>query len=132
MTPLCPCGSKNDSSVCCGSIISGQRDAVTALELMKSRYTAFTQANGDYLLSSHHSSTRPNIKEKAGIVNWAKSVKWVGLTILNTKMGKAADTKGFVEFSAAFMENGEANEIHENSLFQRENGKWVYVSGVHY
>jgi SEC-C motif-containing protein len=125
MSNNCPCGSLRDYNECCGAIISGQRDALTAQELMRSRYTAFTLANVDYLMRSHHSKSRP-IRERQQILTWAKSVKWMGLTIINTQQGEPADTTGYVEFKAVFMENGKVSHIHENSFFEREKGLWVY------
>ncbi|BBE19032.1 UPF0225 protein YchJ [Aquipluma nitroreducens] len=98
---------------------------------MRSRYTAFTQANIDYLMRSHSIKTRP-IKERKSIEKWAKSVVWMGLSILQVQAGEANDEIGYVEFKALYLENGKPQQIHEKSLFQRENGKWVYVSGVHF
>ena len=97
---------------------------------MRSRYTAFTQTNVDYLMRSHSVKTRP-INERKSIEKWAKSVTWMGLTIIETQSGEASDEVGYVEFKALYLENGKPQQIHEKSLFQHENGKWVYVSGVH-
>ena len=130
MQNQCPCGSDLFYPVCCEPIISGKKDAVTARELMRSRYTAFTLANADYLMRSHSAKTRP-MKEHKSIEKWAKSVNWMGLTILDTQAGEASDEIGYVEFKALYLENGKPEQIHERSLFLRENGKWVYVSGVH-
>jgi SEC-C motif-containing protein len=131
MQNICPCGSGFSFSACCEPIISGRKDAATARELMRSRYTAFTLANVDYLMRSHSAKTRP-IKERKSIEKWAKSVVWMGLTILDTQAGEPGDEVGYVEFKALYLENGKPEQIHEKSLFQRENGKWVYVSGVHF
>lgn len=131
MQNRCPCGTDNPYLACCEPIISGRTEAVTAEKLMRSRYTAFTLANSDYLMRSHSAKTRP-VKERKSIEKWAKSVVWMGLTILDTQAGKASDEVGFVEFKALYLENGKPQQIHEKSLFQRENGKWVYVSGVHF
>lgn len=131
MQNLCPCGSGLLFVNCCEPIISGKKDAVTTQELMRSRYTAFTQANVDYLMSSHSVKTRP-VKERKSIEKWAKSVIWMGLTILNTQAGEASDEVGYVEFKTLYFENGKPQQIHEKSLFQREKGKWVYVSGAHF
>ena len=130
MQNLCPCGSSNSYETCCEPIITGRKNADTALELMRSRYVAFTQANIDYLMQSHFSKTRPS-KERKSIGKWAKLVNWMGLTIVNTQAGELNDKEGFVEFKAVFIENGKLEQIHEKSFFQRENQKWVYVSGVH-
>ena len=131
MCQLCPCGLNKAATECCESIISGKRNATTAEELMRSRYVAFTKADVNYLMQSHHSKTRP-IREKKSIERWTKSVQWMGLTILNTSEGEEADNRGMVEFRALYVEEGELREIHEKSLFEREGGKWVYTSGIHY
>ncbi|MFA9389727.1 MAG: YchJ family protein [Prolixibacteraceae bacterium] len=130
MNELCPCGSNRPYATCCEPIINGRRDATTALELMKSRYVAFTKANVDYLMRSHHSKTRP-IKDRKALKKWAASVSWTGLVIIKTQFGEPNDETGFVEFRALYLENGQLQQIHENSFFKREQHKWVYVSGEH-
>ena len=131
MQNLCPCGSGQVFANCCEAIISGKKDALTAQELMRSRYTAFTQANINYLMRSHSIKTRP-VKERKSIEKLAKSVAWMGLSILQAQSGEANNEIGYVEFKALYLENGKPQLIHEKSLFQRENGKWVYVSGDHF
>lgn len=128
MQTLCPCGSKKESKDCCLLIINGEKEAKTAEDLMRSRYTAFTLANIDYLMRSQHSKTR-DLKDKKNIQNWAASVLWTGLQVLETKAGTVRDESGFVEFKALYVEHGKLQQIHEKSLFRRENNKWVYVSG---
>lgn len=130
MQNLCLCGSGHSYSDCCEPIISGRKEAVTAQALMRSRYVAFTLADVDYLMRSHAAKTRP-VKDRKSIEKWAKSVNWMGLTILETEAGEASDETGTVEFKATYLENGKLQQIHEKSLFHHENGKWVYVSGVH-
>ena len=131
MQNQCPFGSGVSYQNCCEPIISGKKNAETAQKLMRSRYTAFTQANTDYLMLSHSVKTRP-IKERKSIEKWAKSVNWMGLTILQTQAGDAGDEIDYVEFRALYLENGNVEQIHEKSLFEREKGKWVYVSGEHF
>ncbi len=128
MQDQCPCGSGLSYPSCCQPIISGKTVAETAQQLMRSRYTAFTRADGAYLMSSHSAKTRP-IHERKSIEKWAKSVSWMGLTILHFEDGEADDEIGYVEFKALYLENGKLQQIHEKSLFERENGKWVYASG---
>ena len=98
---------------------------------MRSRYSAYTMANVDYLMLSQHTETR-RVNESKEIRKWAKSVRWMGLVILKTEAGGAKDNHGYVEFRALYMEAGQMQQIHEKSLFKRENGKWVYDSGVHF
>jgi SEC-C motif-containing protein len=93
---------------------------------MRSRYSAFVLGNGNYLMVSHHSSTR-RIEERKSIVAWAKSVSWIRLEILDRKKGGANDHKGTVTFNAYFFENGKVDVIHEKSEFVKENGLWMYL-----
>jgi len=131
MNPTCPCGSNQPYQTCCEPIITGTRPAETAEVLMRSRYTAFTQANVDYLLRSHHSRTRPT-RQRKSIQQWAQSVQWMGLVVLKSEDGQPSDTTCMVEFRALYLENGQMQQIHERSSFEREQGKWVYVMGEQY
>jgi len=130
MDKLCYCNSQKSYSECCEPFISNIAVAKTAEQLMRSRYTAFVLANINYLMNSHHPSTRPT-KERRAILKWTKSVHWMGLHIVSTKAGSELDTEGWVEFKATYMEDNKAGCIHENSYFVKENGKWLYKSGVH-
>ncbi|MBW1298054.1 YchJ family protein [Aquimarina litoralis] len=126
----CNCGKTDSFNACCYEIHLDIKKALTAEALMRSRYSAFVVANGDYLLKSHHSSTRPSLKEKKSIVKWAKSVQWIKLEVLNTTGGLKNDIDGTVEFKAFYFENGSLQFIHEHSKFVKENGHWVYFGEV--
>jgi SEC-C motif-containing protein len=100
--------------------------ATTAEQLMRSRYSAFVLGNGNYLMDSHHTSTRP-VKEKKAIEAWAKSVSWIKLEVLDSEKGEINDQNGTVSFNAYFFENGKVDVIHEKSEFVKENGLWMYL-----
>ena len=53
----CPCGKGESIEVCCGPILSAQRQAETAEELMRARYTAYATNNVDFVISSHDPAT---------------------------------------------------------------------------
>tara|TARA_B110000914_G_C15251012_1_gene348583 strand:- start:142 stop:432 length:291 start_codon:yes stop_codon:yes gene_type:complete len=93
---------------------------------MRSRYSAFTLANGEYLALSHHDATRPNKRDLKDLMQWTKSVQWVRLEVLKTEKGQESDKEGTVEFRAYFFSNGELDLIHEKSIFLRESTYWVY------
>ena len=122
----CYCGSLKPYKNCCEIAHNQLAQVKTAEQLMRSRYSAFVLANGDYLMESHHSSTRP-IKEKKAITNWAKSVQWIKLEVLETSKGKEQDNEGTVTFNAYFYENGSVEVIHEKSAFIKENNNWKYL-----
>ena len=125
----CPCGSQKTYGECCQIAHRSLGSVKTAEQLMRSRYTAFTFANGDYLMESHHVTTRP-ITEKEEIVAWAKSVEWVELKVRSTSKGLEKDDYGTVLFEAFFKENGKLKSIKEHSKFVKENGSWYYLGFV--
>jgi len=125
----CPCGKTRNYQECCGQAHSNPSFIKTAEDLMRSRYSAFTLANGPYLIETHHSETRKHVDEKE-IVDWAKSVKWERLEIMNKSQGLENDDMGTVEFKAYFKEKGKPSYIHENSLFKREYGVWKYYGRI--
>ncbi len=125
----CPCGLPSSYLDCCAEMHKSIYNAETAEQLMRSRYTAFTKADGDYLMKSHHRSTRP-LSEKKSIVKWAKSVEWIKLDVLNTTHGLEQDNLGTVEFKAYFKDKRGIQYIHENSQFIKEKGVWYYLGVV--
>jgi len=122
----CYCGTNKTYKDCCEMFHLNHGKTKTAQQLMRSRYSAFVLANGDYLMQTHHNSTRP-ISEKKAIVKWAKSVEWVKLDVLETTKGLENDDDGIVTFKAYFYDNGKMDLIHEKSAFIKENNKWYYL-----
>lgn len=124
----CFCGKGLDYNHCCGAIHIGKRKANTAEELMRSRYSAFVLADIDYILKTYASDKCP-AHQKEEILQWAKSVEWLGLKIISSEKGGEKDSIGWVEFQASFKEDGKMQIMHERSFFKRECEAWVYVSG---
>ncbi|MDO8989543.1 MAG: YchJ family metal-binding protein [Sideroxyarcus sp.] len=121
---LCPCGSTKSYAACCARYVEGKEAAPTAEALMRSRYTAYTLLQEDYLLASWHASTRPAALGLAEDVQ----TKWLGLDV---KRREQQDTDhAVVEFVARYKVNGRAHRLHEVSRFVREEGKWFYLDGV--
>lgn len=117
----CPCGRAVAYERCCGPLHSGAEQAVTAEQLMRSRYSAFAVGDADYLARSWATGTRPRR------VRVLPDQRWIGLEVLATEAGGMLDATGIVEFRASFERDGEADSIHERSAFTREGGRWVYV-----
>lgn len=122
----CYCGNNKTYKKCCEVFHLNNGKTETAEQLMRSRYSAFVLADGDYLMDTHHGSTRP-IKEKKAIVKWAKSVQWIKLEVLEITNGLESDIEGTVTFNAYFYENGNIDVIHEKSAFLKENNQWLYL-----
>jgi len=120
----CPCGSGELFSACCGRFISGDEVADIPERLMRSRYSAFVRADGDYLLSTWHESTRPPE------LHFNKGNQWFGLTVLETEAGTGDDIEAWVSFEARFKQCGRISSLKERSRFVKEEGRWYYIDGV--
>lgn len=92
---------------------------------MRSRYTAFSRRNVDHLQWSWHSTTRPPE------VELNPTTTWTGLVIARTVHGGPGDDSGIVEFEAAYQDLGGPGTLREVSRFVKEDGRWVYLGGVH-
>ncbi len=123
----CPCGSGRTFDACCEPILGGT-PAATAEALMRSRYTAFTTGNVDYLSQTLSTEARSDF-DAADAQNTADSAKWLGLEVRATKGGGEKDETGSVEFVALFSLNGQRQAHHELAAFEREEGRWVYTTG---
>lgn len=119
----CPCLSGELFGACCRRFLDGAAHAPTAVQLMRSRYTAFATGAAEYLLATWHPSTRPQTLEIDG------SLRWYRLDIVRTERGGPLDTTGVVEFTARYRADGERGELHETSRFTRERGRWYYIDG---
>ena len=58
-TALCPCGSDEPFGRCCLPLHLGERQAETAEQLMRARYSAYAVDNLDYVWRTWHPRTRP-------------------------------------------------------------------------
>lgn len=90
---------------------------------MRSRYTAYTLLNENYLLATWHASTRPSS------LGFAEELptKWLGLEVKRHTQQDA--DHAIVEFVARYKVQGRAHRLHEVSRFVREAGQWFYVDG---
>jgi SEC-C motif-containing protein len=125
-TNFCPCGSEIGLLNCCLPLIQGQKLASTAEELLRARYTAFTQGEIDFILSTHHSRTVHEVKREE-IEDWSKNSQWLGLKIVKVEAGTSNDQNGAIIFSAHYQADGKAHDHWERSLFERENGHWKFL-----
>jgi len=121
----CPCSSGQNYASCCMPYLSGEKNASTAEELMRSRYCAYVHEQVEYLLATWHESSRPASLD----LNRERPDRWLGLKIVNKDAGQKNDTQGSVEFIAKYKLQGKAYRMHEKSRFLQENGKWYYLDG---
>jgi SEC-C motif-containing protein len=124
---LCPCGSGRPRSECCQPVIDRERVAVTAEELMRSRYTAFVVGDVDWIMDSHHPDTVAEI-DRDEVADWSKQSDWQGLSIRETVDGGADDDEGIVVFRARYKLNGQEVNHVERAKFLRADGEWRFHS----
>lgn len=125
---LCPCGTSRDYADCCEQIISGDKVAATAEELMRARYSAHEKVAVDFLFNSTHPDHRTNYDHK-GTRNWAEKSQWLGLEVVATSTGSADDERGEVEFIARFRDKGVIRNHHERGHFAKVDGQWLFTEG---
>lgn len=124
----CPCSSELNYSECCEPIIKGEKEAETAEALMRSRYSAYTKHEIEYIGETIHPDQRSDYDEKA-TKDWSHGSEWLGLEIVNTENGLASDEEGTVEFKAKFKQQGYELDHHELSEFKKVDGKWYFFNG---
>jgi len=126
---LCPCGSNVSYDTCCRPLIKGEQKAITAEQLMRSRYTAYVKKELDYILTSLHPAHRADYDEESSRT-WAENAEWHGIKIQHTDRGGPEDDEGQVEFTVSYTEKGIKQEHHERSTFKKEKGTWYFETGT--
>ncbi|WP_345812633.1 YchJ family protein [Paraburkholderia sp. PREW-6R] len=132
----CPCGGASPElqrgakaprfAQCCGRYIDGGEHAPRALELMRSRYSAYVVGATDYLRATWAPHTCPADLDVDPAASDA--ARWLGLQI---KAFHEADSRhATVEFVARYKVGGRAHRLHELSRFVRaDDERWLYVDG---
>jgi SEC-C motif-containing protein len=121
----CPCGSGISLVNCCLPFINGERNPLTAEQLMRSRYTAHTLVAIDYLWATWAPLQRMR-SSQADIRAWAEACEWLGLQIIATEDGGTGDNTALVEFIALYRHQGQLHQHHELARFSKVLGKWLY------
>ena len=128
----CPCGTGDPYDECCGPLHRRAREAATAEELMRSRYSAYVVGDVAHLRRTWHPEHRPEQIGRTG------DEQWLGLRVLRIRDGGEHDDRGVVEFVARFRSGGLDRTLHEVSRFVRlttaddhegPSGRWVYLRG---
>jgi len=123
----CPCGSMEPFSECCKPYIQGDTKPDHCEQLMRSRYTAYSMGEADYLIKTWHPSKQGQLS-RDDLLQSAKGTQWLRLEIVKS------DQKGMlgtVEFNA-FYRDGDGdgiNCLHEVSRFEKIADQWFYLDG---
>lgn len=112
----CPCGSGTPLEGCCGRYLHAGLVPETAEQLMRSRYTAYTLQDVDYLVETQVDTDRE------AVAKWASEAEFTGLQVRDA-------TEDEVEFVATWRVGSQVHQHHERSRFERRGGWWIYVDG---
>lgn len=123
---LCPCSSGKSYKACCQSLHEGKK-AETALELMRSRYSAYVLNLTNYIIETTHPANSQYMKNRAlwqkEITEFSKATIFQGLEIHDfEENGKEAT----VTFTAYLSQNGKDASFTEKSLFEKTERGWLY------
>lgn len=129
MNATCPCGSQLAYLDCCGLYIEQSQAAPTPEKLMRSRYTAYTEANIDYIKATMRGKPLLNFNEMEA-KSWAQKAKWISLKIINTYPELKQQNCQFIEFIASYQLDERRESIHEKSEFKKYEGKWFYTDSL--
>ncbi len=127
---MCLCGSEKNYPDCCGKYHQGELPE-TALQLMRSRYTAYAMDNPDYIITTTHPKN-PGYRLDREL--WTKEIhafsqgtQFEKLDILDFTPGEKV---AYVTFKAHLTQNGQDASFTERSRFEKVDGRWLYHSGI--
>ena len=124
----CPCGSQQTYERCCGPLITGQIKASGAEALMRSRYSAYSRNNPEYILQTTHPDTREQY-DLAHLQQWCNNVSWLSLEISTSPANSPADDRDEVCFLARYLEGNQLVTHGEHSHFHCLAGTWYFHHG---
>ena len=88
---------------------------LTPEQLMRSRYEAFVNMDGEYLAKTTTQTTSTDMSAY-------KNIEWLRLDVIDAH-------DNIVEFKAFYREANELMVLHEVSTFVQVNGEWKYDDG---
>ena len=103
---ICPCGSLKKYKKCCKPFHDKITFPKTALELMKSRFSAFAVLIADYIIFTTHENNSDYISDlkswNQDIMNFSKNTRFERLEILDFIEG---EVESFVTFKATLFQD---------------------------
>lgn len=126
----CPCGSLLKYKKCCRVFHDNIKNPSNALELMKSRFSAYAFAQSNYIIKTTH---KENQDYSENILEWKKEIE---IFCSNTNFDKLeilefieGEIESFVTFRANLFQNKNDISFIEKSRFKKEDNIWFYVDG---
>ncbi len=125
----CPCKSGNPYFKCCKPFHDGQTPN-TALQLMRSRYSAYALCLPKYIIDTTHPASPQFCDDET---EWAQKIsafsshtEFRNLEILGSQENGTLAT---VTFVAHITQNKKDVSFTERSYFEKTRGKWLYRNG---
>ncbi len=125
----CPCHSGKTYEKCCKHFHGGEKPS-NALQLMRSRYSAYALCMPDYIIHTTHPGS-PDFREdrakwKRSISSFSQDTHFQGLEIIDfQENGNIA----LVIFIAHVTQKKRDESFTEKSFFEKIRGRWYYRSG---
>ena len=127
---ICPCGSLKKYKKCCKPFHDKITFPKTALELMKSRFSAFAVLIADYIIFTTHENNSDYISDlkswNQDIMNFSKQTRFERLEIVDFIEG---EVESFVTFKATLFQDNTEKSFIEKSRFLKVEDKWLYIDG---
>ena len=127
---ICPCGSLKKYKKCCKIFHDDIKKPSNALELMKSRFSAFAFCKSDYIIKTTHQQncdfSLNTSSWIADIEQFCKNTSFENLEILDSI---DAEFESFVTFKATLFQNKKDISFIEKSRFLKESNILLYVDG---
>ena len=120
----CHCDSGKNFDECCQPFLDGKDTPKTALQLMRSRYSAHITKNAFYILNTEMPQ---NDEIFAQIMAFMNTVNFTSLKVTNHVMGSETDNVGMVEYHLKYVDGKEKKEHTEQGNFIKVSGKWFFV-----
>lgn len=122
---ICPCGSGNLLTGCCGRYHAGQA-APCAEALMRSRYSAYVLGLIDYLLDTTLPVQKSSL-DRESISQWSAQSTWLGLEVEHAELLGGKPEHAFVTFTARWHDAAGEHSHRERSAFVRNQGRWYFI-----
>jgi len=127
----CPCHSNKEYIMCCGRFHSGHKP-LNAVELMRSRYSAYALNLASYIIDTTDTSSPLYQKDKnlwvQQINTFARNTEFIGLEIKS--FVETSLTIAEVVSTATFKQQGQDASFTEKSFFTKTADTWLYNHGI--
>ena len=111
--------------------------AITAEQLMRSRYSAFALGARDpaaieHLLRTHPEAGQTAADRRKSLQDSCRQIHWISLEVQDCRNGGLLDQHGTVTFEARWRDqNHREGVLRECSRFGRgESGEWLYLEAL--